>query len=584
MSWHTPGTTWRKGPWSLQLREDEFADVAFEGRVALRSIRAVVRDRDWDTAALVIDDLAETEDGLLLNVHTEGLGAHLTGTVRTVVARAGLSVELELLVQHEFWTNRVGLVVLHPPEAAGADLRVRHSDGTDEATRFPTAISPHQPVFDITELEWARGGLDVDVRFEGDVFEMEDQRNWSDASFKTYSRPLGWPFPYVLDAGSTVRQRVEVRARAVGGPETAGETRARLVVGSDAIELGLDGPFPDIAVGAATAPGPAPAFDPFGQAVLVELDLASPNWRAALDRAAATRLPLDVRFILSDAAPSAVLDGAKALRGLPLARVAAFAAGGPAQHVSDAVATASLREALAAAGVEASVVGGTRSHFTELNREQHRLPRGLDGVVFSTTPLFHSRRTEQLVESLTMQRLIAQQAVAIAAGVPVHIGPVTLRPRFNNVATTPPPMSPHADLREGYGPQLLDADDDRQDAAELAAWTIASAAALAVPGVASLTYFEEWGPRGIRSADGADRPVAGALRALAALHGTRLLHGSSPDGLVWAIGGASGSGEEAVLVANLDRVTRAVEVRMPGRTATARVAAGGWVRARAEDA
>ena len=36
---------------------------------------------------------------------------------------------------------------------------------------------------------------------EGDTFEMEDQRNWSDASYKTYVRPLALPWPYVLPAG-----------------------------------------------------------------------------------------------------------------------------------------------------------------------------------------------------------------------------------------------------------------------------------------------------------------------------------------------------------------------------------------------
>jgi hypothetical protein len=43
---------------------------------------------------------------------------------------------------------------------------------------------------------------------EGDVFEMEDQRNWSDASYKTYVRPLALPWPYRIPAGETVTQRI----------------------------------------------------------------------------------------------------------------------------------------------------------------------------------------------------------------------------------------------------------------------------------------------------------------------------------------------------------------------------------------
>ncbi|HKT58135.1 MAG TPA: hypothetical protein VJR25_15345, partial [Microbacterium sp.] len=251
MTWHEPAQTWRSGAWSLELRDDELADIAFGGLVALRSIRAVVRDRDWDTAPLVVDEVAADAGTLRLHVHTAGLGAELSGTLRVEASAVALTVALELTAHRAFRTNRTGLVVLHPPVAAGAPLRVRHSDGSRETTRFPDRISPHQPVLDIAGLAWQAGGLDVDVRFRGDVFEMEDQRNWTDASFKTYSRPLALPFPYELAAGSSVRQQIEVRVR------TTGETTPR---GRDAIELRAGGSFPQVAVGAATAPDPAPTL------------------------------------------------------------------------------------------------------------------------------------------------------------------------------------------------------------------------------------------------------------------------------------------------------------------------------------
>ena len=40
-------------------------------------------------------------------------------------------------------------------------------------------------------------------RVLGDAFEMEDQRNWADASFKTYVRPLSKPRPYVIAKGAS---------------------------------------------------------------------------------------------------------------------------------------------------------------------------------------------------------------------------------------------------------------------------------------------------------------------------------------------------------------------------------------------
>lgn len=569
---------WRSGPWSLEVRDDELADLAYDGRVVLRSVRAVIRDRNWDTAALVVDRVAESDLALTLHVHSTGLGADLRGIVRAEVRGPGrLRVLTDLESVTAFDTNRTGLVVLHPPGLAGSPLRITHPDGRVEASAFPSRISPHQPAFDIAGLAWSGDGLDVDVRFTGDVFEMEDQRNWTDASYKTYNRPLALPFPYPLAAGERVVQSIDVAVSgSAGGADADPVARIRLDVGPA---------LPAIAVSAATAPDPAPADSaaspaPAPAAVLVELDLATGNWRAALGRAAASDLPLDVRFVLDEAHPSSIDDAAPALRGLRVARVTAFWPTGPSRHVSDIEAIGLLRHALAEAGVDAAVVGGARSHFTELNREHHRLPHALDGIVFSVTPLFHSLGTDQLVESIAMQRLVATQAVEIAGRLPVHIGPISLRPHFNDVATMPPPMPAHDDLREGYGSALTDTADRRQAAPELAGWTVASAAALAVPGVATLAYFEEWGPRGLRAADGTPYPVRDAVAALAELSGAPGLRGGSPDGLVWAIGALSDH-HATVLVANLDRRERRVEIELPGGTTrVATVPAGGFVQAR----
>ncbi|KAF2418589.1 hypothetical protein [Microbacterium sp. B35-30] len=609
--WSGAATAWRSGPWSLELRDDEFADIAYDGHVVLRSVRAVVRDRNWDTAGLVVDRVDGSDLALTLHVHSTGLGSDLRGIVRAEVRGPGrLRVLTDLEPQTDLATNRTGLVVLHPPALAGVGLHIRHSDGTVAHSRFPERISPHQPALDIAGLSWSHEGLELDMRFTGDVFEMEDQRNWTDASYKTYSRPLALPFPYTVAAGERVVQAIDV---AVSGTPTATApdpvTRIRLDEGP---------PLPAIGVSASTAPDPAPADrwpadgGVWPAAVLVELDLATRNWRAALGRAAgrhpSDRRPqspserergvdartdpsslserprdegpaaaLDVRFVLDDSDPSSIDEAVHALRGLPIVRVTAFPPTGPARHVSDLDAIARLRHALTEAGLDIAVVGGVRSHFTELNREHHRLPRGLAGIVFSSTPLFHSLSTAQLIEALPMQRIVATQGVGIAAGLPVHVGPISLRPHFNDVATTPPPMPAHDDLRDGYGSALLDAGDVRQSAPQLAAWTVASAAALAVPGVATLAYFEEWGPRGVRTADGTALPVLAAVSALAALAGATGLRGDSPDGLVWALG-ARAAGGDTVLVANLDDRPRRVEVELPGgATRTAEVLPGSFL-------
>jgi hypothetical protein len=574
MTWFTESPTWRSGPWSFQLRGDEIADIAFEDRPVLRSVRAVVRDRNWDTAALVVDRMRDSGTTLTLHVRSEGFGSSFRGVVRVEARGSRLVVLTDLESEHEFAANRVGLVVLHPPQLSGAALRVIHSDGSGEQSSFPRAISPHQPVLDIAALGWRYGGLDVGIDFEGDVFEMEDQRNWSDASYKTYSRPLAIPFPYAIAAGERVRQSVTIGVREVAAPAAPAEP--------DVLRLRVGGPVFDVALGAASAPDPAPPVGgPRPAAVLVELDLRTPTWRAALSRATAAGAPLDVRVI---AQADSVLDGlgdalAAAAAGPGIDRVGAFDA---TLHVTDAATLAALRAELDRAGVEAALVAGSRAHFTELNREWDGIPREVDGVAFSTTPLFHALGTEQLIESLAVHRTIAEQAVEMAAGLPVHIGPVTLRPRFNDVATAPQPIPTRSDLAEGYGAEFTGTADARQAAPELAAWAVASAAALGVPGVASIAWFEEWGLRGIRSAAGDPLPVAEAIAALADLSApdAALLWADSPDGLIWAIGSRRAAGD-VVLVANLDRRLREITVSSDTGSTVVSVAPQSFVHAHA---
>ncbi|WP_433585796.1 hypothetical protein [Microbacterium hydrocarbonoxydans] len=549
--WRDDAVPWSADGWSLVLRGDELAEIRHHDVRLLRAVRVAIRDRGWRTVPVAVTSVDSDSHSLTLNLRHEGLGARISSTLRVEASRGELRIRWEGVSESAFDTCRVGLVVLHPASHAGLPVVVTHSDGSTEASSFPVDISPHQPVTDIREL---RIGGTV-LQFDGDVFEMEDQRNWSDASFKTYSRPLELPYPYRIGAGEVVRQSLAIRH------DGRREDAAREA--EPTIDLRPGGAFPAVGVEVSTAPSPV-APSTLGSHRVVELDLRTPTWGAALQRAASDRLPLDVRLVTDGDA--AVLEGAvRALNVLDVLRVTAV---DDVSHVSDDATVALLR----AAEPAAAVMGGTRSHFTELNREQHRIPADVDGIVLTTTPLFHSIDTEQLVEAVAIQRLLARQSVRIAAGRPVHIGPVSLRPRFNNVATTPEPAPGGSDLAEGFGAEFTGETDRRQSAPELAAWVIASAAALAVPGVSSLSWFETSGPRGVEGT-----PAEDAVAALAALGGGELLTGDSPDGLVWAIGARHG-GVDTLLAANLDRRERTFRLGQDHDATVVSLLPGTWTR------
>ena len=551
------------GGFSFQLRGETLSDVRFDGVLLLRAIRFIVRDEDWNTVPgeLVSVSPIATENGVTrfsISARNRAAGIEFDWEATIVVDRETLRFSARGTAGTGFRRNRIGIVVLHPATVAGEPLVVRHGNAAPTTTVFPRDVAPHQPARDVAGFDWSSGGVDATLDFEGDVFEMEDQRNWTDASFKTYSTPLTEPFPVEVSPGDTVLQSVVLTARratATLAPAPAGVIRST-------------GPrFPSLAVGASTAPDPIggrPAWLS-GSSVLVELDAASPSWRAALDRAGveAGLDPLDVRVVVTAAEQlGPVLD---AVAPLDVTRLGIFHS---RSHVSEPELWAALANGAAERGIDATLVGGARSHFTELNRTHDRLPGGLGGLAFSVTPQMHDLERAQVVESLSVQRIVAEQAVRIADGVPVHVGPVTLRSRFNAVSTSPRPMTSTDGLTTGYAAQLVPgATDPRQLGHGYAAWLVSAAAALAVPGVETIAFAESIGDRGFADAAGRRYPASYAIEWLVGVAGWPTLEDASltaESGEPFAVA-VERDGEVVLLLANPHDVAVGVTIHdLPG--------------------
>ena len=98
-----------------------------------------------------------------------------------------------------FLRSRIGLCVLHPVhECSGVKCKVEHAGGVAGVAAFPDQICAQLPIpgfFEMRALSYdVAPDLRAELRFEGDLFETEDQRNWTDASFKTFSTPANRRF------------------------------------------------------------------------------------------------------------------------------------------------------------------------------------------------------------------------------------------------------------------------------------------------------------------------------------------------------------------------------------------------------
>src|SRR5215210_4306627 len=213
----------RAGPLTAVLEGGDLRYVKLGADTVVLRLYAAIRDRNWDTIEprFLSYELDQNDDRFSVRFVAENVGndidfewqGSITGTRDGVIAAT-----MDGVARKNFLRNRIGWCVLHPMELAGVGATVETPDGTVEGT-FPDLISPHQPFFDMQSISHTTPSGEIVIRFEGDLWEMEDQRNWTDASYKTYSTPLRIPYPVQLHAGDRVWQRVTIEAR--GGQATA---------------------------------------------------------------------------------------------------------------------------------------------------------------------------------------------------------------------------------------------------------------------------------------------------------------------------------------------------------------------------
>ena len=190
------------GPLTMDLEPDSgfLRYVRLGGREVLRCIYVAVRDRNWGTVPPELSDLKiECGDGAFrVTFAVECRQAEIDFPWRgeiTGTADGTVDYRMEGIARSTFLRNRIGFCVLHPASAcAGAVCTIEHVDGSSRQTAFPQNISPSQPFLDVRAISHqVLPGLIARVLMRGDTFETEDERNWTDASFKTYCTPIGLP-------------------------------------------------------------------------------------------------------------------------------------------------------------------------------------------------------------------------------------------------------------------------------------------------------------------------------------------------------------------------------------------------------
>ncbi len=191
-----------------------FRNITFQNLQILKMISFLVRDKNWNNYDPKILNYEENFDSSLEYIFDLEYGNTEILKIKNTILFSENSITLsskgEFLTN--FWTNRIGFNLLIPLlNHVGSNIIVTKEDGVKEKKKFPEFLTPDQPFFKFKKLAYTLDdSLLININFEGILFEMEDQRNWGDASYKIYSGSLLDPFPYLEKEGSNFSQTVKI--------------------------------------------------------------------------------------------------------------------------------------------------------------------------------------------------------------------------------------------------------------------------------------------------------------------------------------------------------------------------------------
>jgi len=521
------GRVLRAGPLSVELDNGNLRYLRLGDVEVLRALAFLVRDENWGTCVPALKDLVveQRPDSFSVSyrANCNRAGQELAYVAR-IEGRSDGSLEFTGAVTPttNFVTARTGFVVLHPLKGvAGRPVVVEPTDGSVQTSRFPELVDPLQPFLNLRSLTHeVMPGLQAAVRMEGDTFEMEDHRNWTDASFKTYVRPLALPWPYLLKAGVPVRQSVSLTLSGVV-PAAAASTvdkTVRIMLGKTtksvvpAVGLGMPAQELSAAIEAVDLlERAAPRllicqFDPRQGHGRKELD----GYRLLCERTGA-ECELEVVVESVDAFGAELAHVASLVRaaGLPLSAVAVCPVGDlkgilPGSPRPPAPPLADLYAAARSAFPGIRLGGGAFSFFTELNRK--RPPAELlDFVHYGTCPIAHAADDRSVMETHDALPYQASTARSFTGRTPLRVGPSSIGCRDNPYGKT------FAANPNNERVCLANA-DPRQRGVFGAAWTLGYVSSIAETGAEAVCFGAPTGPLGIvHRPDDTSQPYYGTL-------------------------------------------------------------------------
>ena len=508
---HWPDTTRvTHGGFTLDLAREAIRNIRYEGVQIIDLLYTAIRPSDWSTLKSdeYAADLRISGNDYEITI-TESFTSALVATTKVILSAGNtFSVEYELKGLAEYSVNRWGICFcLDTADWMGASVL---SSGNSYS--LLRDISPQRVVDGVVqglfpeshEMQFiAADQRCLKVVSNGKVLEAEDQRNWTDNTYKIYSGSLKEPRPFTTSPGSSWKQKVNFE---VGVPKQNSADPTKILVRE--IEA-----LPSIGLQFNSDPLLTP--DDLEKAlVLLEIDHLRVNAESLTPQKIATTasngLILETALLSSNQNEILKAEVVQLSERVPAgSRLLIQREGREVVEAADLPKNESLN----------TYIPGTDAYLVDLHREKFEFT---NSVSYSITPTVHSTDTETIFKTLSTQKESIEFAQKYLAP-QVFVSPITFSTRGN-------PETGHSrDQRINFA--------DRDSAMHIrtiegAAWTLGSIHAVASAGAFSGSWHELFGEHGIiYSQSGAIKfsPVFHAISALGAHHAHQITIATSLD-------------------------------------------------------
>ncbi|MEY4037131.1 MAG: hypothetical protein RL201_512 [Actinomycetota bacterium] len=480
---------------TLDVARAAIRNVTYQGFQIIDLLYTAIRPWDWST--LDPDEHREevevVGENCIVTITDIFRDAMQSKTVLTLQPNGKFAIDYELQGLGKFEVNRWGVCFcLHTGDWMGSTVNASGNE-----YRLLPEISPQRVIDGVTQGLFpasndmhfiAPDKRSLKVLSIGKVLEAEDQRNWTDNTYKIYSGSLAEPRPFVIEKGVTWKQQVTFEVTAPEGAAVDGTK----IVAKDIPAL------PRIGLQFNTEP--LLSGDDLEKALFIlDIDHLRVNEESLTAQKIATvsksGLTLETALLSSHQGPELSREIEHLSGRVPAgSRMLIHREAREIVQESDLPKNTSLN----------SYIPGSDAYLVDLHRNKYAFG---SAVSYSIVPTVHSSDPETIFKTLYTQRESIEFAKKFIAP-QVTVSPITFSTRGN-------PETGHLrDNRINFAQPEMALQIKNLSAA---AWTLGSVFALASAGAYSGTWHELFGEYGVIYSESSAIKFSPTFHALAAL-------------------------------------------------------------------